>query len=77
MRRRLARGAAIVAATTAIGLALSASPAAAMTNCQYWQLQSNRAASWMSYYQDYDYLAWSVFYDWWLHAEIQLEAHGC
>ncbi len=77
MKRRLALGAAIVVATTAIGLAVSASPAAAAPNCQLWRTQSKNAALLMDYYLGRDYWAWSGFYDFWLDAEAQLEANNC
>jgi hypothetical protein len=75
--RRLAVSAAAVAILAGAGLAVSASPAAAMDDCFYFHRMSARAARDMDRYLGVDQWLWDMAYEVWLDAEQFIEEYDC
>jgi hypothetical protein len=77
-KRRLALSAAAVAVMAGVGLAASASPAAAnRQRCDILQRASDLYAEVMDVTLGRDYSTWNYAYSRWLDVEMDLEAFGC
>ena len=75
--RRWALSAAAVAVMPGTGVAVTASPAAAMDDCSYLYRASLIAAREMQRYHGVDFDAWFVWYEAWEDIEGIIEDEGC